>query len=147
MATDDVWILGIKMRNSFLPSVLEHLVAFRRGQDPARPNRPMVHPPAVGALVAAIVRRRAAARRRHGDGCAVPLAIAAASGGNAAATAFRTATLQIVLSRPGSSKGAIVAPVLTADGCIGARARDGLHQTVVWGCFEPNAWWPRASSS
>ena len=49
---------------------------------------------------------------------------------NAAAAAFRTATLQIVLSRPGSSKGAIVAPVLSADGCIGvlsAEIRDGAE--------------------
>ena len=52
------------------------------------------------------------------------------SAGNAAAAAFRTATLQIVLSRPGSSKGAIVAPVLSADGCIGvlsAEMRDGAE--------------------
>ena len=52
------------------------------------------------------------------------------SASNAAAAAFRTATLQIVLSRPGSSKGAIVAPVLSADGCIGvlsAEIRDGAE--------------------
>jgi hypothetical protein len=39
---------------------------------------------------------------------------------NAAAAAYRTGTLQIVMSRPGGSNGAIVAPILTADGCIGA---------------------------
>jgi hypothetical protein len=52
------------------------------------------------------------------------------SASNAAAAAFRTSTLQIVLSRPGSSKGAIVAPVLSADGCIGvlsAEIRDGAE--------------------
>ncbi|HZR25064.1 MAG TPA: hypothetical protein VFA59_15830 [Vicinamibacterales bacterium] len=41
-------------------------------------------------------------------------------GDNAAAKAYRTGTLQIVLSRPGESNGALVAPILTADGCIGA---------------------------
>ena len=45
-----------------------------------------------------------------------PLARAA---DNAAARAFRTSQLQIVLARPGASNGAIVAPVLSADGCIG----------------------------
>ena len=39
---------------------------------------------------------------------------------NAAAAAYRSGTLQIVLSRPGGSTGAIVAPILAADGCIGA---------------------------
>lgn len=38
---------------------------------------------------------------------------------NAAATAYRTSKMQIVLSHPGSS-GALVAPLLTSDGCIGA---------------------------
>jgi hypothetical protein len=39
---------------------------------------------------------------------------------NAAAAAYRTGTLQVVRSRPGSpAKGAIVAPVLSADGCMG----------------------------
>ena len=50
--------------------------------------------------------------------------------GNAAAAAFRTATLQVVLPRPGSSKGAVVAPVLSADGCVGvlsAEMRDGAE--------------------
>jgi len=39
---------------------------------------------------------------------------------NAAAAAFRTGDLQIVLSRPGGASGAIVAPILGADGCVGA---------------------------
>ena len=39
---------------------------------------------------------------------------------NAAAKAYRTGSLQIVLSRPGGSAGALVAPLLAADGCIGA---------------------------
>jgi len=50
---------------------------------------------------------------------------------NAAAAAFRSSALQIVLSRPGSaSKGAIVAPVLSTEGCIGvlaAEVRDGAE--------------------
>lgn len=48
---------------------------------------------------------------------------------NAAAAAYRSGTLQIVLSRPGSAvKGAIVAPLLAAGGCVGvlsAEIRDG----------------------
>jgi hypothetical protein len=40
--------------------------------------------------------------------------------GNAAAAAYRTGALQIVLTRPGTSSGALVAPLLTPDGCIGA---------------------------
>jgi hypothetical protein len=39
---------------------------------------------------------------------------------NAAACAYRTATLQIVKSRPGGSQGAVVAPLVGPDGCIGA---------------------------
>jgi hypothetical protein len=39
---------------------------------------------------------------------------------NAAAAAYRSGDLQIVLSRPGGPKGAIVAPILGAQGCIGA---------------------------
>jgi hypothetical protein len=39
---------------------------------------------------------------------------------NAAAAAFRSGDVQIVLSRPGGAKGAIVAPILGARGCIGA---------------------------
>ena len=43
----------------------------------------------------------------------------ARSADNAAATAYRTSQLQIVLARPGASNGAIVAPVLSPDGCVG----------------------------
>jgi CHASE3 domain sensor protein len=42
------------------------------------------------------------------------------SADNAAAAACRTGTLQIVLSKPGSASGAVVAPILTGDGCVGA---------------------------
>jgi hypothetical protein len=42
------------------------------------------------------------------------------SADNAAAAAYRSGTLQIVLSRPGSAAGAVVAPLLGPDGCIGA---------------------------
>lgn len=47
---------------------------------------------------------------------------------NAAAAAYRTGTLQIVLSKPGGPAGAIVAPILGVDGCAGALSaeiRDG----------------------
>ena len=44
----------------------------------------------------------------------------ARSSDNAAAAAYRSGELQIVLSRPGGSSGAVVAPILSADGCIGA---------------------------
>jgi hypothetical protein len=39
---------------------------------------------------------------------------------NAAAAAYRSGAIQIVLARPGSPVGAVVAPLLSADGCIGA---------------------------
>jgi hypothetical protein len=42
------------------------------------------------------------------------------SAGNAAAAAYRTGALQIVLSKPGGIAGAIVAPILGIDGCIGS---------------------------
>lgn len=42
------------------------------------------------------------------------------SADNAAAAAWRTGTQQIVLSKPGGGPGAIVAPILSADGCVGA---------------------------
>jgi hypothetical protein len=42
------------------------------------------------------------------------------SADNAAAAAFRTSQLQIVLARPGESNGAVVAPLLTSEGCVGA---------------------------
>jgi hypothetical protein len=39
---------------------------------------------------------------------------------NAAAAAYRTGQFQIVMERPGISRGAVVAPILSTDGCIGA---------------------------
>ena len=39
---------------------------------------------------------------------------------NAAAAAYRTGSLQIVVSKPGGAPGALVAPLLAPDGCIGA---------------------------
>ena len=42
------------------------------------------------------------------------------SADNAAAAAYRTGALQIVLSRPGGSPGALVAPLLSPEGCVGA---------------------------
>jgi len=39
---------------------------------------------------------------------------------NAAAAAYRSGTQQIVASRQPGGTGAVVAPILTADGCIGA---------------------------
>jgi hypothetical protein len=39
---------------------------------------------------------------------------------NAAAAAYRSGDVQIVLSHPGGAKGAIVAPILGARGCVGA---------------------------
>jgi len=39
---------------------------------------------------------------------------------NAAAAAYRTGQMQIVLAHPGESNGAVVAPLLSTDGCIGA---------------------------
>lgn len=42
------------------------------------------------------------------------------SGDNAAAEAYRTGRLQIVVSRPGSSAGAVVAPIVGTEGCVGA---------------------------
>jgi hypothetical protein len=39
---------------------------------------------------------------------------------NAAAAAYRAGSLQIVLARPGVANGAVIAPLLTGDGCIGA---------------------------
>jgi hypothetical protein len=44
----------------------------------------------------------------------------ARSADNAAAAAVRTSQLQIVLARPGSSNGAVVAPMLSPVGCVGA---------------------------
>jgi hypothetical protein len=42
------------------------------------------------------------------------------SADNAAAAAYRLGKLQMVSSRPGGASGAVVAPILSADGCIGA---------------------------
>jgi hypothetical protein len=42
------------------------------------------------------------------------------SADNAAAAAYRSGALQIVLSRPGAASGAVVAPMLSTQGCIGA---------------------------
>jgi len=49
------------------------------------------------------------------------------SADNAAAAAYRSGTLQIVLSRPGISAGAVVAPILTVDGCVGALSAEIRH--------------------
>jgi GAF domain len=46
------------------------------------------------------------------------------SADNAAAAAYRTSALQIVLARPGASSGAVVAPLLSPEGCIGALAAE-----------------------
>jgi hypothetical protein len=42
------------------------------------------------------------------------------SANNAAGSAYRTGQVQIVVAHPGTSQGAIVAPLLATDGCIGA---------------------------
>lgn len=42
------------------------------------------------------------------------------SADNAAAAAYRTGALQIVVSKPGADNGAVVAPIVSPDGCIGA---------------------------
>ena len=46
------------------------------------------------------------------------------SADNAAAAAYRTGRFQIVMARPGSSSGAVVAPLLSPGGCIGALAAE-----------------------
>ena len=46
------------------------------------------------------------------------------SADNAAAMAYRNGAMQIVPQRPGSKAGAIVAPILAAEGCIGALAAE-----------------------
>jgi hypothetical protein len=46
------------------------------------------------------------------------------NGNNAAAAAYRAGTMQIVLAQPGHSNGAVVAPLLSPDGCIGALAAE-----------------------
>jgi len=42
------------------------------------------------------------------------------SADNAAAAAYRTGSMQIVLARPGGQSGALVAPLLAPEGCIGS---------------------------
>ena len=42
------------------------------------------------------------------------------SANNAAAAAYRSGTLQVVLAHAGGGAGAVVAPILSVDGCIGA---------------------------
>jgi hypothetical protein len=49
------------------------------------------------------------------------------SADNAAAMAYRSGTLQIVLARPGKSTGAVVAPILSANGCMGALSAEIRH--------------------
>jgi hypothetical protein len=54
------------------------------------------------------------------------------SADNAAAAAYRSGALQTVMARPGTPLGAVVAPLLAADGCIGAltaEVRDGGEQS------------------
>lgn len=62
------------------------------------------------------------------------------TGDNAAAAAFRTGKLQIVLTRPGVSSGALAAPMMTPAGCIGAltaeiknggEASDGVQALIA----------------
>jgi hypothetical protein len=50
------------------------------------------------------------------------------SADNAAAAAFRSGTLRIVLARPGGANGAVVAPILAASGCIGALSAEIRHR-------------------
>ena len=56
----------------------------------------------------------------YADATLARIPTVARSADNAAATAYRTGEVQIVKSRPGASQGAVVAPLLVADGCIGA---------------------------
>ena len=56
----------------------------------------------------------------YGDETRARLPNVARTANNAAAAAYRSGDVQIVLSRPGGAKGAIVAPILGAQGCIGA---------------------------
>jgi GAF domain-containing protein len=48
------------------------------------------------------------------------------SADNAAAKAYRSGTLQIVLRRPGST-GAVVAPIMSGEGCVGALSAEIRH--------------------
>jgi hypothetical protein len=56
----------------------------------------------------------------YSDSTLAKISTVARSADNAAAAAYRSGELQIVKSRPGTSQGTIVAPLLSADGCIGA---------------------------
>jgi hypothetical protein len=56
----------------------------------------------------------------YSDQVLARMATVSRSADNAAGIAYRTGTLQIVVNRPGVSNGAIVAPLLAAEGCIGA---------------------------
>lgn len=56
----------------------------------------------------------------YSDATLARIPTVARSADNAAATAYRTGDVQMVKSRPGAAQGAVVAPLLVADGCIGA---------------------------
>jgi len=56
----------------------------------------------------------------YSDSTLARIPAVARSADNAAAAAYRSGELQIVKARPGASQGAIVAPLMSADGCIGA---------------------------
>ncbi len=56
----------------------------------------------------------------YSDATLARLSSIARDADNAAASAYRTGSLQIVKSRPGGSQGAVVAPLVGPDGCIGA---------------------------
>jgi hypothetical protein len=56
----------------------------------------------------------------YSDATLARLSSIARTADNAAASAYRTGALQIVKSRPGGSQGAVVAPLVGPDGCIGA---------------------------
>jgi hypothetical protein len=56
----------------------------------------------------------------YSDQALTRMPLVARSEDNAAAAAYRTGELQIVRTRPGVSSGALAAPLLSRDGCIGA---------------------------
>jgi hypothetical protein len=56
----------------------------------------------------------------YSDATLARIPTVARSADNAAASAYRTGELQVVRSRPGASQGALVAPLVGPDGCIGA---------------------------
>jgi hypothetical protein len=57
------------------------------------------------------------------------------SASNAAAAAYRTGALQIVLKRPGSN-GAVVAPLLSPEGCVGAFSAEILSGSETADCVQ-----------